>query len=61
MNSHPQHNDPHDRLIDQALHETLGGAGPPDLSAKILAAARAAGALNPTCLNPTRLNLGAMR
>ena len=34
-----ERNELRDRLLDQALRETLGGESPPDLSDRILAAA----------------------
>src|SRR5438128_2091603 len=37
----PEPDDLHDRLIDASLRELLGAQSPPDLSAKILAAASA--------------------
>ncbi len=39
QSSDPKRDELHDRLVDQALREVLGGETPPDLSDKILAAA----------------------
>ncbi len=39
QSSDPKRDALHDRLMDRALRETLGGETPPDLSDKILAAA----------------------
>lgn len=43
QSSDPKRDELHDRLMDQALREALGGETPPDLSYKILAAAEKQG------------------
>jgi len=42
----PQRDELHDRLVDQALREVLGGEAPPDLSDQILAAAEKQGSVS---------------